>query len=472
MNNEMVDDRGKIPNIIKIGDISTDSQTMEVDTEVLDPVVNNQNFCRFVVPNKGILHSFSKITLCVNTNVNATFPTNIGVHSLIQRATLRVGTAVVAEIDDFNHYMGYKSIFIHNPINYERETYTTSRIMNLDMYPKNNTAAPSLVNGSGYALFTKMANAVDFTDGESADLQPQHELIVANAPVFSVALADLFPMLKEHQLPLYLIQEQISIELHFQSAASLGRCVFNAATGETTGTIHTIDLTETKLVADYLYYTDGDIMARFQEQNKTTPISYDYPDYRLNKRTYTDAQLQAGSTLDIGGAGRVVRKIITALQAVVADPDNQLTNNYSSYAPATSNNNTQILTTNCVFNDQRLYPVDRTNPSVHYYDLMRAEMNIPNISRAMFSKEGVDGGFIQNYDYMGHEQGSSVEGFLGKFHYILYDVGSANQRINSRGIQLEIKYSSTLAGTFIHRAWVELEKTATLQNGMFRTFLK
>lgn len=470
MNNEMADDRGKIPNILRIGEISTDSNTMDYDTDVLDPVVNTESFCRFVVPNKGILHSFSKITLCVDT-AGGTFPTNIGVNSLIQRATLRVGTAVIAEIDDYNHYQGYKSMFIHNPINLERETYTTSRILNYDNILKNDTGSRSLVNGSGYGLSTD-GNYVIAANGITGNLVPIDELFTGNKPVFSIALADLFPMLREHQLPLYLINEQISIELHFVSAASLKRCIYDKEAGGATGTLFTMDTTETKLIADYLYYTDGDIMARFQQQNMSTPISYDYPDYRLNKRTFTQAQLQGLTTLDIGGAGRVVRKVITALESNLAEPDSSLTNVYSSFSPATATNNVQLFTTNCVFNDQRLYPVDRSNPSVHYYDLVRAEMNIPAITRAEWSKEGVAGGFTEGYEYLGFSQGSSTEGYLGKFFYIVYDVGSANQRINSRGIQLELKYGATLAGTFTHRAWVELEKTATLQAGMFRTFLK
>ena len=129
----ITDERSKIPDLMKIGAIPSDL-SQDVDTEVLDPVVIGDNFARFVLTNKGFLHSFSKITLGVlkseeNDDARSTFPVNVGIHSLIQRCALRIGTTVVAEIDDFNHWMGYKSMFIDNDINYERETYLTSRIM-------------------------------------------------------------------------------------------------------------------------------------------------------------------------------------------------------------------------------------------------------------------------------------------------------------------------------------------------------
>ena len=44
------DERSKIPNLMKIGAIPMDT-AMDYDTMVLDPVVNNQNFCRFVLDN-------------------------------------------------------------------------------------------------------------------------------------------------------------------------------------------------------------------------------------------------------------------------------------------------------------------------------------------------------------------------------------------------------------------------------------
>ena len=125
------DERGRIPNLMKLGSIPTDMQ-MDYDTGVLDPVINTQTFCRFVLDNKGFLNSFSKVVIAVDKNASATINAlaclgaGVGVHGLIDRCALRIGTEVVSEITDYQSYLAYKSMFIDNEINLERETYLTS----------------------------------------------------------------------------------------------------------------------------------------------------------------------------------------------------------------------------------------------------------------------------------------------------------------------------------------------------------
>ena len=145
MSNAIEDERSKIPNLMKIGAITTDMQ-MDYDTYILDPVVHNDNFCRFVLNNRGFLNSFSRIQLSVSENSDATIntvsslPAGVGIYSLIDRVSLRIGTEIVSEMVDFNHWMGYKSMFIDNDINLERETYLTSRIMALGLIYKSDDA--------------------------------------------------------------------------------------------------------------------------------------------------------------------------------------------------------------------------------------------------------------------------------------------------------------------------------------------
>ena len=461
MDNQVSDERSKIPELMKIGQIPSDL-SQDVDTEVLDPVVNNDNFCRFVLSNKGFLHSFSKITLGLTSTGDddfSTFPVNIGVHSLIQRCALRIGTTIVAEIDDFNHWMAYKSMFIDNDINYERETYLTSRLIATELLYSNDDQ--SILNASSITLKSRTEPIQEGT-GADGNTKTIREIALGNEPVFSVSVADLFPFLRFNQLPLYMIDQQISIELHYQPASSLKRCVH--ATGvEAQGQIWTIDTTQTKFIADYIYY-DGDLMEQYKNQNKV--MNWTYADYRLNKRTLTQAQTLEKTIMDIGGAGRLCNRVITSLAPVLATPDTSLTNEYSAIAPAISNNNNGTLTTNLIYNDNRLYPIDRVNPAIHFHDLVQTEQNIPHICRQMYTKEGDS--FEDRYTFNEYQVSSSIEGVNGKFFHIGYRL-NRNERVNSRGIQLEIKYSNMLAGTFTHRTWLELVKTASLNDGRFST---
>ncbi len=460
MDSQMTDERGRIPDLMKIGALPSDL-LQDTDTEVLDPVVNTDDFARFVLSNKGFLHSFSKITLSVDNAGEGQFPVNIGVHSLVKRCALRIGTTVVAEIDDFNHWMGYKSMFIDNDINLERETYLSSRQIALKLDYNNTVGALSNINASSLSLKTRLYPAVDAagTAGTTGSLP---ELRTGNKPVFSISVADLFPFLRFNQLPLYMIDQQVSIELHFQPASSLKRCV-HVKTVEATGTLFTIDKTQTKFIADYIYY-DGDMMESYRNQNQM--MNWTYNDYRLNKRSFTHTQLALNNVMDIGGAGRLVNKIVCGLEKVVAAPDTSMINSYESVAPGLNGNNNGLFTTNLVYNDNRLYPIDRTNSAIHFHDLVQAEQNIPQISRQMFNKEG--GSLSDAFEYMNYAPSSSTEGLNGRFHYIAYRL-NRNERVNSRGVQLELKYTDMLAGTYTHRTWLELVKTATLSNGKFAT---
>ncbi len=476
-NDDQTDDRSKIPEILKVGDIATDSENMSFDTLVHDPVIQSDTFVRFVLSNQGILHSFSKITFGLDTSASlteGTSPPNIGIYSLIQRATLKIGTSTICEIDDFNHYMGYKSIFIHNPINFERETYTSSRVMDRQILFDDTKGSESNVNASGYGMKGYLEYAME-EDGEDGNLDAIAQIKISNKPVFSVSLADLFPMLRSNEIPLYLISEQVSIELHLVAPDSGLRLVIDNEAGDTTGGVYPLDKAQTKLVADYIYYTDNNVMADFEAKNKTVPIQYNYPDFRLNKRSFTKDQLETQQIIDIGGAGRVVRRVLCSLEGEGTAADSQITNRFHSVCPTpTTDSNKQLFITNCIFNDKRLYPVDRSNPSVHYHDLNRTEglFSQAYITKSEFSKEDDNpGGIVENYSYLGFLQKSSTQGILGKSFYYNYDTDMFNERINSRGIQLQLNYNNMLVQTYIHRAWVELEKTATLMNGRFTTEL-
>ena len=128
MLNEEMESETSMPNLMKVGEIPVNME-VDNDTETLDPVVNNNNFARFVLSNKGFLHSGSKLQLCVDTGaLVGSLPVGVGIYSLIKRCTLSIGTNTVSETDDLSHLMGYRSMFIEQDKNKERETYLTSRI--------------------------------------------------------------------------------------------------------------------------------------------------------------------------------------------------------------------------------------------------------------------------------------------------------------------------------------------------------
>ena len=459
MMNDISEPETAVPNLMKVGEIPV-NMDVDNDTETLDPVVNNNNFCRFVLSNKGFLHSGSKIQLCVDTGSDvASLPVGVGIYSLLQRCRLSIGTHTVSETDDLSHLMGYRSMFIEQDKNKERETYLTSRIHALEIQLDNSSTEQSNTNGSDYRIDT-IREPIMEANGIDGDVKLQTEIDLANKPEFCVALEELFPILKSESLPLYMIDEQVTIELHFSAADQQTRGIVGSGV---TSVDYPLDTTKTKLIADYLYYPN-DVMEAYKNRNQR--IDFTYKEYRLNKRSFTQAQLQEQQVFDIGGAGRVCTKVITAIENLVSDPDESLLGKYRSMSPAITNGNNGRFITNLYVNDHRLYPIDRENIAVHYHDIEQAERFPPQVHRQEFAKQGSS--LSGEVTYFGTDLASSVEGFAGNFFYPIYSL-NRNERINSKGLQIQLQYTKALSGSFTHRAYLELIKTATLENGKFRT---
>ena len=460
MMNDISEPETAVPNLMKVGEIPV-NMDVDNDTEVLDPVVSNDNFCRLVLSNKGFLHSGSRIQLSLNDPTEkSSLPVGVGIYSLLQRVRLSIGTHTVSETDDFNHLMGYRSMFIEQDKNKERETYLTSRIHALEIQLDNSSRGQSNTNGSDFRVETALEPTME-SNGVDGDVALQNEINLENTPEFTVALDELFPILKNESLPLYMIDEQVSIELHFTPDNNNSRGIIEA--GGTNDLSFPINTSKTKLIADYIYYPN-DVMQAYR--NRNSRIDFTYKEYRLNKRSFTAAQIAEEQVFDIGGAGRVCTKVITAVETLVAQPDETMLNKYRSESPATQNQNNGRFITNLYVNDHRLYPFDRENIAVHYHDIEQAERFPPQVHRQEFAKQGSS--LSAEVTYLGYAPSNTELGLDGKYFYPVY-VLNRNERINSKGLQLQIKYTKSVTGDKTHRAYLELIKTATLEGGKFRT---
>ena len=470
-----------IPDILKIGTIPTNT-AIEIETDVLDPVVGTESLIRFQLQNKGILHSHSKIVLRLNTNdtANGFLPVGVGIHSLIQRCRLLVGTKTISEIDDFAHYMGYKSLFMSGEHQKEREQLTSGRIVSHRLYYDEGTAV-GLGSSETSASFIGIDNgyaASMNTSGSTMDLtgdlvlQPYMRtstVATIKGPEYQVALADLFPFLYTNQLPLYMMTEPVTIELFLTTGAGLRLCGVP--------TTLALDHTATQLIADYQYFPQ-EIMEAYARAN--SQMSFSYVDYRLSKRTVSSSgtvgnEVATGELIiNIGGAGRVCSKVIGMLSADGLK-DESLLNNYHSSAPmkdyANATENLRYngkLTTNIKYNNMFLYPVDIENTARLFYQVTQAEGMVPFVTREEFSNQSAT---TTPVELQGVNQNASDVGLAGRFFYQAFHLNRA-ERINSRGIEVYVNYDKlrNIGGgattSYTLRSYVELLKSATLQDGI------
>ena len=329
----------QIPDLVRIGSVSTDT-AISVTTDILDPVIFSESEARFVLDNKGILHSNSRITFSTDgtvgpsTDSRAFFPAGVGVHSLIQRAALRVGTKTVCEIEDYNHFAAYETTFLPPDAIKEREGVISGRMMtiaptltgrsepfqnasNSASNTESLTEAKSIQIDNGKGLVLREASTKFFDPPlKDTDIFPSRTVYdyqaEANKPTYSVLLADLFPFLKTNQLPLFMMDEQVSIHLTFTkrlAGASSERVSVTA--GETITQDAVLVRGDCQLIADYIFYPQ-EMMLQYQQSNAN--MSFNYVDYQFVKRDVSDTEFSGQLIQNVGGAGRIVNKVCVQVE--------------------------------------------------------------------------------------------------------------------------------------------------------------
>ena len=439
------------PALLNIRSMPVNS-ALQFSTDVLDPVISNENFTRFELNPKGFLHPNSQITIQLNNNgvagVNCPFA-GVGLYSMVQRAVLKTADGTtICSTEDLGWLMGCKSQFLTGSANLEREQFKTGRQIAYEpIYDASSgSVAPNygLSNGLEYNVLAK-----DVIADMDIGLNVQPHLENVNESVFCLSLNDLFPYLKSgNQLPLYMMP-RIQLELYWTSDTAKARCY-----SDTTGS--SFPIKQVQFFADYLFY-DGNFMADYKEKNND--LSFTYIDYRLSKNSLTQAQA-SNSVRNIGGNGQQVTKVFHGFQQL-EQADTELLGPYDASAPIKAGDQVGDLTQNLFFNNEFLYPQNVTNSAVHYHHLVSAEGAPAYVSRAAYSGEGEGitakkyGGVVQNADL-------NAKSFWQGFKLI------GGERFDSKGADLHTKIS--LGSNCTNRVWLEVLRFATLKNGQMNTF--
>ena len=479
---------GAIPDLVRIGQIPSNT-AISIETDVLDAVVHTDKFCRFQLQNKGILHSHSKIVLRLDTSTaDAFFPIGVGVHSLIDRCSLKVGTRTLSEIDDYNHYMGYKSMFMSNEHQKEREQLVSGRAVSHKSYYDDGQNASFTGQSDTSASFVGLdvglypsASGVVMETAGGVTLRPcQKTSSVIGGPEYQISLADLFPFLYTNQLPLYMMKEPVTIELHFSTG--LERVI---RTEGVAALAVTIDTTATQMIADYQYFPQ-EMMEEYAQQN--AQMTFTYVDYRLAKRSLTSAsggsEVATGTQImNLGGAGRIATKVMAMVSCEEVTNENVLGNYHAfgmkrDYSSASNVVYNGTLTSNIKYNDTFLYPIDLSNSARLFHETQKAEGMVPFVTREEYSHEGET---TTPVFFGGYSQNSLSAGLVSKFFYQAYHLHK-NERVNSRGIEYYFNYDKLPGSiipsgdpghgpnTFTLRCYIELMRVATLNDGMIDTF--
>ncbi len=464
----------EVPNLIKLRQIPAD-YAQRLDTDLLETSTFSEataakgGFARFDIQPKGFLHSQSKLFLsCVPGAGASSFPLNVGIGTLIDRAVLKVGNQVLNEISDWSHFQTLRSAQIDNEAQVEREHYLTGRCINHKWLYQQNAAGGAALQthvAPFYGLDTGRDYQPDIGLAEGLGLasMPFAQLVgAAEAPVYSISMDDLFPFLKVHSLPLYMIQEPLYIELHLSKTgvrvvSPVGVAAQNVL----------LDTSETKFAADYIFYTDGDVMERYAEANKD--LEFTFPDYRLSKRSVSQADLAGGVVANIGMANRLVSRVFTTLTDDTRTQVSILGKNEMEAPQKTAgstNNSSGAIEYNVRYNDRFEFPISIDNKARAFSHFIQSDGPL-FVTREEYSNDQ-QGLTIAQFD--GHPQsgGPGTTGIAGKFFVLGTKLTSG--RVGTRGIEIHLKAADYRAANYTMRSYSEYMRLAKLSGGRFSIF--
>lgn len=429
-----------LPDALKPSIMKTVS-TMSIETNILDPIIVNQNFVRFVLEKKGILDTGSVITFALQTTPGekAFLPLRAGINSVVNRATLRIGSKIVAITDEYPHYQTIR-----------RQFKTPEEKSQKDMIKSGTLDAmcPSNAGDGKYQVRDVNYNSTNTLSTVPVEIKLTDQSL---GPIFSIKISDLFPMMRGVQLPLYLINEACSIELSLNTQANVASQIGTLACfpSVATNTEVKVNLDSIKFLADYLTYSDESMneTASLVMSEDGLVIPYediistvtDYPALVTNPSA--NEAIQQNFSRDIGVSGMRVNAMLISSSSSVANSSNILLGKYKSdcfNVPESVQlriNDSQFFPRAIVSESQKAYQLSRvfnTDLSVlncEYSNDSATDKTQPDnsITNPMIVGTGV--GVLE-----GHNQ----EALLGRQHYIGIDLSTPNGN-GGRGMMVSQK---------------------------------
>ncbi len=367
---------------------TTEPQDIRIETTILEPQLISNTHATFLFNNTGILDKHTRIVVpvtCANTNLLSEnqFFLSAGAYGLLRTATLKYQGNDIAQTDEVGAYNAMRRMF--KPQNHRNKVegvkigssfafrpdavqrYTIDSTQNAEGFVDNGKVA--LMNSKyfrGDDIYHEFVN-VEGTDYGGTNLNPRYAIQSTTATTFHAifSLEDLFPeFLGNIQIPLFLLDNQLSLEITFSPNSS--RRVF-MDNGEGAELNLAIDTDNVLMVMDLLYYGERTMNA-MEARSKGQGIPVVYGDLvnvsqALQHSPASIPAVGAGTlavnkaqfNIDLGFDNLVVRSLLMSMVNMTADANGvNFLGKYSSQASRTirRNDNTLQLTINNV----PLYP--------------------------------------------------------------------------------------------------------------------
>lgn len=454
-------------------------QSLEIRTEVLDPITNTDSECVFQLPMNGILDGGSFVQLAVSADDSHFFPMMTGIHSLIDSCELQVGTKVVMS----NQKYGHRQTLVRQLDSPEHRAY-------VDMVKVGATGDRwAQKDGAKAISFRDLTyNAAQTTAAIPEFIRPTTS--ASTTPVFAVQLSQLFPAMLLRTLPLFAMKEQVYIRLRWSKQttdAQLGSITCQTA-GSGASKLASPSLSNIKFVSDHLFYNDDTMNARASQIASQSGEAFLYEDLILTEsQTPASSAVGGGQVVEqrvereVAVAGRNVRSLLLADQyTTLTDEKSQAVGLFGKYIASEGRVPDEL---NFRVNDSRVFDRNLVAPPRKWNELrfaMGRPLRVPSI---LYSQDNDTNKAVANRPLTQQTIAPSVavEGYgltAGHLnatqHYTGLDLSTtgvnalgAGTQIGVKPIQITKTYHRTTGENQARtlRVWANVERTMTIKNG-------
>jgi len=368
----------QIPDLLKPV-TNTVMSNVDIYTSVLDPINKSQSRVIFNIEKRGILNSGSRIQFSVHPQALGTskafLPCHVGAGAFVDTAILRAGSKILAKTEKFPlHY------FISRATQSHSQKQNMSMVFdgaadNIGMSPNTDHRMGPDASTFKYTSKTACTGAARFSP----------VLDENDCPVFSLALSDLFPMMRNLMLPVGMMSEIVSVELLLNQQKTgdtlLKTCMFNTTAPTNVSTKYGLE--NFKMYLDYLVY-DSTQMNKIQAQVMSADgIPFVYNDLMVGSTQIDGTTGVTAGVVSSRDDSREIPSQGNRVNSVLVFEKNNLANPLSGVHRSDAPRLTPEI--NFRVNDKIIYPKAIKNPSLMRHQLEKVLGSKITVSNAGYS---------------------------------------------------------------------------------------
>lgn len=374
-----------LPEEVDPDNYSANMPPTQIRTETVfnKPRSINNNTATFRIENTGILDfKSSRLVLQANsTNGNddkVAYVANCGISALVQTATLKCGKVICTSQNFGNYFSIVHNSFTSNNDKTEHDRYLYGTFNGFKVGIDNN-------NDNYKGISFAPSNSMKSTVNALADTNEK-------GSSFSIPLSVLFPGFITTDIPLYLLSQNLEIEIVFTPENGIGdRAIIcdNTATGADK---NTIAQDEVMLIEDHHFFSDMR-MEQIRDAYRQNGYSAPYNDLISTRDSLTNGVTTAvRSNHQISGAGKMVDSVLCA-NPITDGTFSCVSRAFGRYG---SDGCLEKKTFNLVVNNKKQFPIDVANMNVGIMNAIYQSMygqnpvEIPYSLQCKLQKVGVN----------------------------------------------------------------------------------